>query len=58
MLKRLCAFCEKPKCTYYCMSFCKRAFHEECRKKVEEEGFQTFDSYNGKLDISELTHDN
>jgi chromodomain-helicase-DNA-binding protein 7 len=34
LLKRLCAFCEKPKCTHYCMSFCKRSFHEECRKKV------------------------
>ena len=58
LLKRLCTFCEKPKCTYYCMSFCKRSFHSECRKLFEEEGILSYDNYTGKLDINELSMDN
>ena len=49
MLRRLCAFCEKPKCTFYCMSFCKRSFHEECRRKIEEEGFNLYENYTDRL---------
>eukprot|EP01017_Pseudomicrothorax_dubius_P016901 TRINITY_DN1910_c0_g1_i1.p1 TRINITY_DN1910_c0_g1~~TRINITY_DN1910_c0_g1_i1.p1 ORF type:complete len:831 (+),score=237.18 TRINITY_DN1910_c0_g1_i1:133-2625(+) len=37
-LNKLCALCDRPRCTYYCKSHCKRAFHKECRRKVEEEG--------------------
>jgi hypothetical protein len=28
MLKKLCSFCDKPKCTVFCKNFCKRSFHE------------------------------
>ena len=39
------------------MGFCKRSFHEECRKKVEQEGLQCFENFNGKIDITELSLD-
>lgn len=57
LLKKLCFLCEQPKCSYHCKSFCKRAFHNECKKKVEEEGINNFDEVSGKLQPSELCLD-
>lgn len=28
LLRRLCSYCEKPKCTYHCSAHCKRAYHQ------------------------------
>lgn len=49
LLKKLCFLCEQPKCTFHCKGFCKRAFHSECRRKVEEEGVGCFEEVTGKL---------
>lgn len=35
-LKKICAYCERNKCVYFCDGPCKRAFHEECRKRVND----------------------
>ena len=35
-LRKLCVYCERPKCTIFCQGFCKRSFHQECKNKIEE----------------------
>lgn len=35
-IKKLCHYCERNKCIYFCEGPCQRAFHEFCKKKVEE----------------------
>ncbi|EGR27208.1 myb domain protein [Ichthyophthirius multifiliis] len=34
--KKLCSLCEQPKCTFFCQSFCKRSFHEQCKETIEQ----------------------
>ena len=36
LVKKLCYICEKANCSLYCMGFCRRAFHENCKKFLEE----------------------
>ncbi len=36
LLKKICYYCEKPKCTYFCNGPCKRCFHGNCKGKIEE----------------------
>lgn len=52
MIRKLCYLCERAKCTYFCRDVCKRAFHKECRKKVEA-GDINVDGPTEKIDIEE-----
>jgi len=36
LLRKLCHYCERPKCSNYCAGFCKRPFHEICKTKIED----------------------
>lgn len=53
LLRKLCYLCERAKCTVYCKDFCKRAFHAECKNRVEA-GDMNIDGIE-KSDVEELT---
>lgn len=52
LLRKLCYLCERAKCTYFCKDFCKRAFHAECKDRVEA-GEINSDSMD-KFEVAEL----
>ncbi|KAL4510059.1 hypothetical protein ABPG72_010252 [Tetrahymena utriculariae] len=35
LFKKLCYYCDRPKCTVFCQGHCKRSFHSECKERVE-----------------------
>eukprot|EP01017_Pseudomicrothorax_dubius_P039114 TRINITY_DN5957_c0_g1_i3.p1 TRINITY_DN5957_c0_g1~~TRINITY_DN5957_c0_g1_i3.p1 ORF type:complete len:661 (-),score=161.43 TRINITY_DN5957_c0_g1_i3:167-2149(-) len=36
-LSKLCALCERARCTYFCKGQCRRAFHEDCKRRLEDD---------------------
>lgn len=34
-MRKLCNYCERIKCSFYCQGFCKRNFHEVCKDKID-----------------------
>lgn len=36
LVNALCCMCERPRCTYFCMGFCRRAFHEGCKTVTKD----------------------
>lgn len=37
LIKKLCYVCERVSCSYFCMGFCRRAFHDDCRQHLEQD---------------------
>lgn len=56
-IKKLCHFCERGKCSYFCQGHCKRAFHEICKAKVEEGAIAGLDENIINYEVPEMKLD-
>ena len=57
LLKKLCCYCERPNCSYFCQKYCKRAFHKKCKDLVEKGAVCGLDENKIDFPIKEMTWD-
>jgi len=57
LLRKLCYYCERSKCTIFCQGFCKRSFHPICKQKVEEGAIGGLDDNKINFELPELKMD-